>query len=184
MADVEVPPLSASLDHFRAEVGRRAEVIDRRRRRVVGGSLAGVVLVALAVSVAVITPGSAPPRTAAPSASAPLPSATGTEGGSLSGPAHVYTIDNRASGFTASGVVTGTEVAVELAAPVHGRWGRARVTAGSATVLALSGQRASAAGGVVVTLEARGPGRATVLVPLVGGPAASWTGTVLVDGSG
>jgi hypothetical protein len=44
MPDHEIPPPSSTLEHYRAEVGRRAELIGRRRQRRVMG-VAGVVAV-------------------------------------------------------------------------------------------------------------------------------------------
>jgi len=72
MRDLEVPPPSASMDHFRTEVGRRAASQAQRHRRLLGGRVGAVVILALGVSLLIVKPAvHTGPRASSPAARAP-----------------------------------------------------------------------------------------------------------------
>jgi hypothetical protein len=87
MRDLEVPPPSASMDHFRTEVGRRAARQAQRQRRLLGGRIGVVLVLALGVSLLIVKPAahtgtreSSP--AARPSGSAPTPTSDAVRAGS------------------------------------------------------------------------------------------------------
>ncbi|HEY7916779.1 MAG TPA: hypothetical protein VIC86_07315 [Acidimicrobiales bacterium] len=85
MRDLEVPPPSASMDHFRNEVGRRAARHVQHRRRLLGGRIGVVLVLALGVSLLIVKPAAhTGTRASAPAArpSEPAP----TSGGDRAGP--------------------------------------------------------------------------------------------------
>ncbi|MGH3579473.1 MAG: hypothetical protein ACRDU0_18205 [Mycobacterium sp.] len=82
MRDLEVPPPSASMDHFRTEVGRRAARQAQRHRRLLGGRIGVVLVLALGVSLLIVKPAthtgthaSAPAERPSGSAPSPIPGA-------------------------------------------------------------------------------------------------------------
>jgi hypothetical protein len=80
MRDPETPPPSASMDHFRTEVGRRAARQAQRHRRLLGGRIALVVVLALGVSLLIVKPGAHTGTRASSPTPAPLRSGTGRPG--------------------------------------------------------------------------------------------------------
>jgi len=87
MRDLEVPPPSASMDHFRAEVGRRAARQAQRHRRMIGGRIGVVLVLALGVSLLIVKPSAhtgtrASAPAARPSGPAPTPSSAKGRAGS------------------------------------------------------------------------------------------------------
>jgi hypothetical protein len=208
MRDLKAPPLSSSIGVFRTEVDRRAEALGRRHRRTIGGGVAAVALIVLALSSVLVadsttshettssTAGRAPAPVAggARAGSEPGPADTeppsaggqraGTFGGAANGPSDTYVMDDRPSGYVGTGVLTGMNVTVLLPAPGTGRWGRAAVAKGNGTVLTLFAQGAQGTGGVQVTFKAHQLGTAVVAIPLLGDPAGSWLATIIVTGVG
>ncbi len=195
MGDMQAPPPSSSIGHFRAEVDRRAEALGRRHRRTIGGGVAAVVLIVLATSSIVVVGATVSHRTTSPTAGraptgrGPTPVAGGPRagnagafGGAASGPSDVYWINDQPSGYVGTGVLTGMNVTVLLPAPGTGRWGRAAVTSGSGSVLTFYGQWAYGAEGVQATFKAHRLGTATIAIPLLGDPAGSWHATIIVTG--
>jgi hypothetical protein len=80
MPSVEAPSPSASMDHFRTEVGHRAERLQRRhRRRAEGVAGAAALVVVLAVSLLIVTP-SQPRHTVASPLSPPSPATKSPSG--------------------------------------------------------------------------------------------------------
>ena len=85
MRDLEVPPPSASMDHFRTEVGRRAARQAQRHRRLLAGRIGVALVLALGISLLIVRPAAhtgtrASTPAAHPSGSAPhlsAPTATG-----------------------------------------------------------------------------------------------------------
>ena len=80
MRDPEVPPPSASMDHFRTEVGRRAARQAQRHRRLLGGRIAVVVVLALGVSLLIIRPAAHTGARASSSTPTPVRPGTGRPG--------------------------------------------------------------------------------------------------------
>ncbi len=68
-----------------------------------------------------------------------------------------------------------------LAAPAVGRWGTARITRGSGSVLALVRQVGDTGGGTRVTVRAVADGVADVTIPCLGHQASSWHGSFEVS---
>jgi hypothetical protein len=192
MSDMHAPPLSSSIEHFRAEVDRRADALGRRRRHTIGGGVVAIALVALATSSVLVAGGTPSHQAATPTTSgarAPVEGGasggnTGAFGGAANGPSNVYLIDDRPSGFVATGVLTGMNITVLLPAPSAGRWGPAAVTTGEGSVLTSSGEEAYGAGGVQASFRAHGLGTAIITIPRLGDPPGSWQATVIVTGTG
>jgi len=87
MRDLEVPPPSASMDHFRTEVGRRAARQAQRHRRLLGGRIGVALVLALGLSLLIVRPAhhtgtraswpAARPSGSVPRLSAPTPTGNG-----------------------------------------------------------------------------------------------------------
>ncbi len=205
MPEVDIPPPSSTLDHYRAEVERRARDLGlRRRRRTAGALAAAVAVVVVAVSVGTVDQpaplrtatgssaathaGAGLPRAASrPTAALPAPVASNQATGAVngtpdfapSGSTDSVTIDERPSGFVATTGVD-RDVLIILADPTGG-FGRTEIARGSTTVVSLVSQ--SWAGGTVrIVVRTNRPGRASFSVPYPGRPAASWHGTIVVTG--
>jgi hypothetical protein len=197
---VEAPPLSASLGHFKAEATGRAAQLRQQRHRRVGGAVAGAMALLLAGSLAVhpgwwvqhtSTTASKPPG----KASGLSPTSTDSESaGQAFSPvparnaaptsSNVYSIVNKPSGITASNLSTNMNLAVVLRAPAKGHWGTAFVSQGKGTVLTFLSQTEASGGGIRANFKATQPGTAKVTVPLIGRPPASWRATIIVSRTG
>lgn len=209
MGELEAPPLSGSMEHYRLQVKERAASLARRRHSLAGGAIVASVLVGAAV-LTVVGIGTSPTgvhRSAAlhRTASAPGPGLTGStptgpfgvKGSNRPGPAHTSSAapqDDSAGAATDSRrvvdppsgstnrAVAGTDMTVVLPGPARGRWGGARVVTGKDSILSFVHQAVDPGGGVQITLKPLKEGVASLEVPCIGNPTGSWHGTVKVTG--
>lgn len=210
MRDDELPPLSATIGHFRSEVGRRAERLARRRRWTVGGSAAVVVVAVVAAVSALLTAPTAVHRSASSPGSTTTvttgsPSAAGRYGPSgangdaaapgNAGSASPTTVPPTGPPWSLAGatriadppdgstlrVTVGTPIILDLAAPSAGGWGGARIEQGLGSVVVPGGQSGDATGDTRVFLKAVGVGTARIEVPDLADAAGSWHGSIRVS---
>ncbi len=199
MPEREIPPPSGTLEHYRAEVGRRADALGRRHRQRAVGATATVAVLAL-VGVVTTVRVTAPPGHV--SASSPT-SAPGPHAGSgllrgqnansaaagataaapqysAGGPLNQVTVYEKPSGtVVAAGV---NQNVLVVLAPIPGGWGRAVLGPGRPPVLTLVSQ-GEADQVERLRFRTHAVGTATVAVPPTARPASPWRLTVVVKGS-
>jgi len=208
--DLEIPPPSRSTEQFRAEVGRRAAHLGRRRALRSGSAVAVVAVVAAVVLVATLVTGSATRHRSASTAThattvhpATAPSTTAHPDGSsgqagdselhsggtsippefsLDGPSDLVTVDRRPSGVVVR-AETGQTVLVLLPS-TPGGWGGATAGVSGGGVLSVVAP-AHAGTSAQIVLRAVAPGTATVTVRRAAAAAGKepsvWHGTIVVQ---
>jgi hypothetical protein len=109
MPSVEAPSPSASMDHFRTEVGHRAERLQRRhRRRATGAAGAAALVVVLATSLLIVTPSEPGHRMASPVSPAKSSSGLLRPGPEVSGSTTAASGDQAGSSAAPSGSSPGS----------------------------------------------------------------------------
>jgi hypothetical protein len=185
----------------RRRVASRADFLRRRHRKVLTGVSLAVIMTLLGAGTVLAKDtgrptASANSRPSAPVTTAPSSGAVGVPptnagvmprfggsgtGAAQGGPTYEVVFADEPSGSTRS-AYRNVGVIVLLPSPVQGRWSSSVVVTGHTSSLKIESVSASADGAIQVNLHSAANGTATVTVPLIGDPAGSWNGKVIVQG--